>query len=180
MIIDPGSETSKSQTADGTAQPQIENRKSEIVNTRKGIGGPKTEEGKRRVSTNALKHGLSATSEQAMEALEQTIGCSYAETLDRMRIYLKPMDPVEDVLVRRIARSTWRMMVTEKAENTVLSRRPDHIRVGKSYQAVIHTERFIDVHLHRAIAALQNKRGRECDKTQNKLNTPSIHEGISR
>jgi len=146
--------------------------------SRKGIGGPKTEEGKRRVSINALKHGLHARSQQGMEALEEAIGCSYADTLDRMRAYFKPMDPLEDVLVRRIARSAWRMMVTETAENTILSRCASYVRVGKSYQAIIHTERFMDIHFHRAIAALQHKRDREYDKTQNKLNLLPIHEGI--
>ena len=146
--------------------------------SRKGIGGPKTEEGRRRVSLNAMKHGLHATSEQAMELVEQTIGCSYAEMLDRMRAYLKPMDPLEDVLVRRIARSAWRTMVTESVENTTLSRCSGRIFLGKTYLNVIHTERFIDIHLHRAIIALERKRGREYDKTQNKLNLSPIHEGI--
>ena len=146
--------------------------------SRKGIGGPKTEEGKRRVSLNAFKHGLNARSQRAMEKVEALIGCSYAEMLDRMRNYLRPMDPLEDVLVRRIARSAWRTMVTESVENETLARCPERIHLGNSYQRVIHTERFIDIHLHRAIYALERKRRAEYDKTQNKLNLAPIHEGI--
>jgi len=146
--------------------------------SRKGIGGPKTPEGKLKVSLNALKTGLHASSEQGMAALEEAIGCSYAETLDRMRIYLKPMDPLEDVLVRRIARSTWRMIVTESAENNVLARCGEYVRVTHRYRDVIDTERFIDVHLHRAIRALQIKRDKEYEKSKNKLDSPRIHEAI--
>src|SRR5450759_1874670 len=113
-----------------------ENCKLRTENSRKGIGGPKTPEGKLKVSLNALKTGLHASSEQGMAALEEAIGCSYAETLDRMRNYFKPMDPLEDVLVRRIARSTWRMIVTESAENNVLARCAEYVRVTHRYRDV--------------------------------------------
>lgn len=140
--------------------------------SRKGIGGPKTEEGKLRSSLNAIKNGLHVRSELGIQALEETVGCTYAETLERMRAHFRPMDPLEDVLVRRIARSAWRMLVTEAAENNVLSRCANYVRVGRAYEEVIHTERFIDIYLHRAIAALQRERGREYDKTKNELNPP--------
>lgn len=148
-----------------------------IDGSRKGIGGPKTPEGKKKVSQNARKHGLYASCVEGLEAVEEVIGCSYDDTLDRMRAYYKPMDPLEDVLVRRIARSAWRMRVTESAENVVLGRCGDGmIHVGKGYQNVIKTERFVDVHLHRAIRALRAKRSEEYDKSKNKLNSPRLHE----
>lgn len=142
--------------------------------SRKGIGGPKTTEGKKKVSQNARKHGLYASTAERLEAVEKTIGCSYEDTLDRMRVYYKPMDPLEDVLVRRIARCAWRMRVTESAENQVLGRRCDDgiVRIGTSYQNVIKTERFVDVHLHRAIRALRAKRSEEYEKSKNKLDSP--------
>ena len=146
--------------------------------SRKGIGGPKTQEGKIKVSLNALKHGLSARSEQAMQRVEEQIGCSYAEMLDKMRAYLQPRDPLEDVLVRRIARSAWRTMLTETVENRTLARNPEYLRLGNSYHNVIRNERFIDIHLHRAIIALERKRDKEYDKTQNKLNLLPVHEGV--
>ena len=69
-------------------------------------------------------------------------------------------------------------MVTESVENETLARYPERIHLGNSYQRIIHTERFIDIHLHRAIIALERKRRAEYDKTQNKLNSLPIHEGI--
>ena len=146
--------------------------------SRRGIGGPKTEEGKRKTSMNALKHGLYATTEEGLAKIEELIGCSYSETLDRMRASLRPRDALEEVLVRRIARSAWRTMITESYENETLARCPERIHLGQSYQRVIHTERFIDIHLHRAIAALERRRCREYEKSQNKLNLVPVHEGI--
>ena len=113
-----------------------------------------------------------------MQRVEEQIGCSYAEMLDNMRAYLQPRDPLEEVLVRRIARSAWRTMLTETVENRTLARNPDCLRLGNPYHNVIRNERFIDIHLHRAIIALERKRDKEYDKTQNKLNLLPVHEGI--
>ncbi len=95
-----------------------------------------------------------------------------------MRAYLQPRDPLEEVLVRRIARSAWRTMLTELAENMTLAKGRASLRLGRSYQNVIRSERFIDIHLHRAIIALQRKRERECDRLRNKLSPLPIHERI--
>ena len=55
--------------------------------SRKGIGGPKTPEGKRRVSLNAMKHGLTASSNQGLERIAETIGTDFETILDLMRTY---------------------------------------------------------------------------------------------
>jgi len=83
------------------------------------------------------------------------------------------------VLVRRIARSAWRMIVTEAAENRVLSLCANQPRISNRHHGIINTERFIDVHLHRAVRALQLKRDREHERSGNELRSPRLHEGTS-
>ena len=51
---------------------------------RKGIGGPKTPEGKRRVSINALKHGLCAESQQGLQEVARIIGAEFEDILGGM------------------------------------------------------------------------------------------------
>jgi len=137
--------------------------------SRKGIGGPKTPEGKRRVSLNALKHGLTAESPQASQFVAEQIGVEYESILEEMRAYYQPTDPVEELLVRRIARCSWRLMITEAMEDRVLARRGIQNTPGSSWERIILHERRIDIQLHRALAALAQKRHRERENAQNKL-----------
>ena len=142
------------------------------LTSRKGIGGPKTLEGKRRVSLNALKHGLWADSPQAQEQITEIVGVDYQSVLAEMRGYYQPADPVEELLVRRVARCTWRLMITEAMEDRIIERRGIGYSPGRSWERVILHERRIDIQLHRAIAALARKR--EQKNSQNKLpNLPS-------
>lgn len=146
--------------------------------SRKGIGGPKTPEGKRAVSLNAMKSGLHAASEQAMEVLAEQIGRDYGDMLQEMRAHFDPKDPLEEVLVRRIARAAWRTLFTEAVENRDIIRRGGMPAISNRSREVYRSERFIDIQLHRAVYALEHKRLREYEKSQNKLNPPGIHEGI--
>lgn len=141
------------------------------VSSRKGIGGPKTPEGKARVSLNALRHGLDAHSPQAMQIIAEAVVAEYDSMLEEICRHYEPEDPVEEVLVKRIARCSWRMMITEAMEDAYLKRR-SHLLVGASYEKIIKHERLIDVQLHRAIAALTRKRAADEKKIeQNKLNS---------
>ena len=158
---------------------QTENSKSQIVNSksRKGIGGPKTPEGRRTVSLNAIKNGLYAKSAQAMQVLAEQVGRDYQDLYAEMRGYFKPKDPLEELLVRRISRAAWRTMLTEAVENRELVRCGGMPGITSGYGDIIRNERFIDIQLHRAIYALERKRVQEKD-SENKLNLPQIHEGI--
>ena len=140
--------------------------------TRKGIGGPSTPEGKMRVSLNALKHGLNAESPQAHEVIAEAVGTSFESVLDEMRDHYKPADPVEELLVRRVARCAWRLMITETMEDRIIQRRGILDTPGRSMERLILHERRIDIQLHRAIAALERLRLQK--NAQNKLpNAPS-------
>jgi|GEM_PF-987062 len=157
---------------------QIENRKSKIENGRKGIGGPKTPEGRRRVSLNAIKHGYYAKTDQAMEVLAEKIGSDYNELLAELRAHFKPCDALEELLVRRISRAAWRTFLTEAVENKELVKFGGMPGLTASYGDMIKNERYIDIQLHRALYALERKRSSE-RMLRNKLNLLPIHEGNS-
>ena len=137
--------------------------------SRKGVGGPKTPEGKRRVSLNAMKHGLNALSNQGLERVAETIGTDFETILDQMRTYYFPRDPIEDMLVTTIARCAWRLKITQAMEDSALDQQMT-LRPSKRLEQISILERRIDIQLHRAMSALAAKRREEQqENTQNKL-----------
>lgn len=92
-----------------------------------------------------------------------------------MRAYFKPLDPLEELLVRRIARAAWRTMLTEAVENRELIKYGGMLGLTDNCGGMIQTERFIDIQLHRALYALERKRSSE-KMLRNKLNLLPIHE----
>lgn len=136
--------------------------------SRKGIGGPKTPAGRRRVSMNAIKHGYYAKTDQAMEILEEQVGRNYGAVYEEMRAHFKPRDPLEELLVRRIARAAWRTHLTEAVETRELVKTGGMPGLTSGYGDMIRNERFIDIQLHRALFALQRKRHEE-KMCENKL-----------
>ena len=128
--------------------------------SRKGIGGPKTPEGKRRVSLNAMKHGLTALSNQGLELVAETIGTDFETVLGQMRGYYRPADPVEEVLVTTIARCAWRLKITQAMEDSALDQQMT-LRPSKRLEQISILERRTDLQLHRAMSALAAKRRQE-------------------
>jgi hypothetical protein len=157
-------------------ESQIENPKPKTEGSRKGIGGPKTPQGRRRVSLNAIEHGYYAKTEAAMEILAERVGRDYKDLHEELRAYFKPRDPLEELLVRRISRAAWRTLLTEAVENTELVKFGGMPGLTHCYGDMIRNERFIDIQLHRALFALERKRCSE-KKLQNKLSLLPIHEG---
>ncbi len=118
--------------------------------------GPRTEDGKRNSSMNALKHGLYAKSPQALEVITPVEADFDSIYLDMRRQY-RPKDALETQLVRRIARCLWRLAKGEAMERRITQLRPDTNRPSISYEKVMRYERLVDLHLHRALAALERK-----------------------
>lgn len=137
--------------------------------SRKGIGGPKTPEGKERVRLNALKLGLYAQSLEGMQAVADVVGVAFHEVHQRMLDYYRPIDPLEEALVRRIARCTWKLMLVECMEDHLLKGLPVRDAPGRSLEGISVIERRTDVQLHRAIAALAGKRRHDKENEKNKL-----------
>jgi hypothetical protein len=121
-------------------------------------GGPKTAEGKKRSSLNALKHGLIAKSPHVLEVVAEQFYVPFEPILDEMRRHYYPTNPVEERLVNRIARCMWRLARTESMEDRLLERNPGATRPGTSIEKVAKYERMVDLQLHRAIAS-EAKRG---------------------
>ena len=128
--------------------------------TRRHGGGPKTEEGKKRSSLNALKHGLTARSPQAYERMVEDIGYTYDQIVEEMYRHFCPADPMESQLVKRIARCVWRLTVSEAMEKRVTAHGSNPNRPNHSCERILKYERLVDIHLHRAISALERSRAR--------------------
>ncbi len=140
--------------------------------------GPRTEEGKARVSLNALKHGLLARD----AVLPEEDPAEFDRQLRDLEHDLRPENSLEFELVRQIADAQWRMRRLVRIETGFLSaaldekRRheerfnPENIRPGREgetqllgagllgrTQALLHLARY-DAHLsrryYRAIAEL--------------------------
>lgn len=120
--------------------------------------GPKTPEGKRRSSLNALKHGFTATSPHALQAAAERYHLDFEPIHDEVRQHYRPCDPVEEQLVKRIARCIWRIARAEMMESGLLDRNPLALKPGTSLQKVMDYDRTADLQLYRAIKALDAKR----------------------
>ncbi len=108
----PNPETSKRATPKPVSRRRLAaNRK----NARKSTG-PKTPEGKKRSSLNALKHGLLARE----VVIKDGDGAERAEDfhafLTDLVADLKPVGPVEETLVERIATCYWRLRRAQRFE----------------------------------------------------------------
>lgn len=142
------------------------------ASSRKGLGGPRTPEGRKRSSLNALKHGLTARSKHGMEEITRVVGATYLDFVEVMTRHYRPIDPVEDTLVRRIARCAWRIHLSEKMEDHILNRRGWTTSPHSGRESLIRAERLIDVQLHRAIETLYKKRALMTKKAPNELMEP--------
>jgi len=148
------------------------------------LGGPRTPEGKKKSSLNALKHGLYAKSSHALDDITNAHGVDFRNVLDQMNRHYRPADPVEKQLVLRIARCVWRLSLSASMEERLLERGGNGLRPGSSYEKILKYERLVDIHLHRALVMLQRKRESEpnrqpttgdcqpCDKNNSRNEPP--------
>ena len=138
-------------------------------NNAKKSTGPRTEEGKSRVSKNALKHGLLARD----TVLPGEDPAEFDRQLAALEADIQPANSLEFELVRQIADAQWRMrrltrletgFIAAAVDNTrryMEKRRPDELRPGydgetlllgsamlERTQALVHLARY-DGHLSR-------------------------------
>lgn len=83
--------------------------------SRKNIGGPKTPQGKRKVSRNATKHGLSTM--KPTDASEQTLIKNFSQELIS---FYKPSSPLEFFQIERIAICRAKLAKLYEVEDTRL------------------------------------------------------------
>jgi len=95
--------------------------------SRKGIGGPKTPEGKRRCSLNALKHGFEAKSPQALEMIDSQFDVDIKLIIGKLTLGFRPTNQQQHEIIRRMALYTARvgrangMLQRLKAKNPDIS-----------------------------------------------------------
>ena len=129
------------------------------ISRRVGIGGPKTEEGKKRSSLNSLTHGARAKSPHALAAMEAASALEYQPFLDRVLSYYAPNDPIEDVLAERIARCLWRLARSTDIDARRAANHPMPSSLPGVSDGVIRYELMVDMQLHRAMRAMERKKG---------------------
>lgn len=133
--------------------------------SRKGVGGPKTEEGKQKSSMNSLKHGLNAKTPLAQARIARETEIDTEGIVARVRDHYKPADPIEEELVKRIATCIIRLERMSIIEGLIYDPLHGTNCLNLSHKEIIRYERLVDIHLHRAITTLMQKR-----KLENKNN----------
>ncbi len=101
--------------ADRLARPEPPGPRTSAVRTngRPRTGGPKTPEGKARVSRNKIKHGLTALTDQLIPGEVQA---DWEAFRAEFRTHLAPSGPVEAMLVDRVAMLFWRLQRVGRVE----------------------------------------------------------------
>jgi hypothetical protein len=94
--------------------------------------GPKTEQGKRTVSRNAIKHGFLArevviTAGDGEESLDE-----FHTLVENLWNSYEPVGVVEEALVQTIASSLWRKARVIRAENGEIRQRLDTLKVDRA------------------------------------------------
>ncbi len=97
--------------------------------------GPRTEEGKARVSLNALKHGLLARD----AVLPEEDPAEFDQQLRGLEESLRPDNDLESELVRQIADAQWRMRRLVRIETAFLSATLD---AQRQHEEVFHPEKI--------------------------------------
>jgi hypothetical protein len=124
-------------------------------------GGPRTEEGKMRVSQNALKHGFRAEAPHTLNALDYEPGAEFEPMLEKAKEYFQPTNPMEDDLVQVIARCWWKRARLQQLEDRCIERNPFKLLPVNSGTNLLKYGRQVDLQLHRALRALDRMRGRK-------------------
>ena len=96
-----------------TSEKQIEANRQ---NARKSTG-PRTQEGKDRVSNNAVKHGL--LSQDVLVPGEDRV--ALRELSERLQEELEPVGELEDMLVDRIVAAYWRLRRVGRVEADIFT-----------------------------------------------------------
>ena len=134
--------------------------------THRGQTGPKTPEGKKKSSMNALKHGMRASAPYTMEVVEGLWEINFEPYLECMRDYFQPNDPIEHKLVERIARCFWRLDRAADMDRRGYVNSMGSTRPGDSNHSILRYERMVDLQLGRALKALSGMRGPSRNVTQ--------------
>src|SRR5262245_59689854 len=110
--------STRATSPEGNERPKISARKQE-ANRRNALRstGPRTPDGKARVSLNAVKHGILAK-QAAVLPLENA--AEYTAFAEQLRVELQPVGLVEGELVDQIIACMWRLRRLGRMETGIL------------------------------------------------------------
>jgi len=120
--------------------------------------GPKTAEGKKRSSMNALKHGLTAKSPHAIAAAEQDSKLKFANFLSAVRETYKPDDAVGDRLAHEAAMDVWRLARAELLKKQIVDDAVSSAYGNASMGRLIKAEAAIIRRVKRTLKILQRRK----------------------
>ena len=139
---------------DQSSSKTCNSEKKVASNPRKGIGGPKTPEGKIRSSLNALKHGLTAKSPQAIELIYGESQARQQEILCNLMRRYHPTYYLQEELVAKM----WKYAKNCDYAEMMLKRLSNMRHKSKYLSARIKLEQRIRmqrIHFNRADAAFK-------------------------
>jgi hypothetical protein len=96
-------------------------------------GGPKTAEGKKRSSLNALKHGLTAKSPQAKKVIEDRCKSNLDSTYRYLDMKFNPKSADEKRLVEKMARCLYNYVRAKAMLRAMLKKNPRWPRYSPAY-----------------------------------------------
>jgi hypothetical protein len=91
--------------------------------------GPKTVKGKKRVSTNPLRHGLLSRAVVIQNGYGKENRADYDRMLEDHIAELKPVGVIEEMLVDRIASNRWREARVKRYETGVIRNQLEQVRI---------------------------------------------------
>ncbi len=125
---------------DGSSLPSRENEDSTQSRINRGVAtGPRTEPGKKRASQNAIKSGILSK----VILLKDESRAQYLSLLEGLQESLKPEGMLEELLVEKLATTSWRyrrLLIAEAAEIRKNSEFPNAI--SQTTQGGISLESF--------------------------------------
>ncbi|MBI2842224.1 MAG: hypothetical protein HYX78_02365 [Armatimonadetes bacterium] len=147
--------------------PEIQNPKPEIQNKK---GGPKTAEGKKRSSLNALKHGLTAKSPHAHKLISGETRSKHDAILGLCILKLRPSNAEQMEIVRRIVGFAVRYATAEAMQKRFLRLNPGVSKYSPTMVKLERQKQMQTVHYERARLALARlkkpKRKKRLNRTQ--------------
>ncbi len=115
-----GEDDNVTKASDGAKRPLTEREVAARRENSKRSTGPKTPEGKARVSQNALRHGGYARATAILSGPFAESPAEVAAFHDELVAQLDPRDPLECALARDVARLMWRQRRIDLYENLAL------------------------------------------------------------